>query len=683
MVLRNQAFHVGLLGTSSWDWADRRRRREDSSVYATSAQPSVAARRATFSQGPRTHPCWTMSEGDLPEISDAAGAVEGAAAACADATKAEPSTPFNVADLAAEAEAAAVEQAKALAAARALAVRAAEAKAEAERAAREAAEAEEAAILEAEQAFPNVITAERIRADQEKKLPASMYWQQQLSEPRSSCNCDEGGSREDDVLEWRRRPDAAASQPTKPRTFVPAAEPSRPAWTMKQPQQQQWADQVEEDQAEQASPWEPRVVPQRGSATSPPQSPHHGPSSSRFQQQQPSAGSTGAFRSAAVHAWLRGKGGTPSGKPSLAQIQAEEQRASEAKRKLEELVAKGFAASKAAEALIRCDGDVSKAADALERAVRDPWGVRNARARDASAPVEYEWARSGGGGGDRRRQRERDREREEEVKTEKAWSPPKDGKVQVMMRVPKPDAPASVDGSVGTVVSSGSVGSVVGGGDGNSNGESADRQSPPSGGSTNGVTGTVPRPAGPMQVLTRQPPPGVRSVIKPGGAQANGHAAGGGQATMMQQTHLFPTHREVAPLEARSHPHLPRPQPGHPPPSHHTPRLSQQQHYPMQSQPRSQVVAAASSPHARTSPRPPPPAAGSSNGQTAVPATSLSLAEKIALIKAELVLPAGLPMAAALNAANEQMGIDPLGALPQQADRLLSIMGLPRAAMYR
>lgn len=103
----------------------------------------------------------------------------------------------------------------------------------------------------------------------------------------------------------------------------------------------------------------------------------------------------------------------------------------------------------------------------------------------------------------------------------------------------------------------------------------------------------------------------------------------------------------------------------------------------MQSQPRPQMVAAASPPHARTSPRPPPPAAASSNGQTAVPATSLSLAEKIALIKAELVLPAGLPMAAALNAANEQMGIDPLGALPQQADRLLSIMGLPRAATYR
>ena len=37
-------------------------------------------------------------------------------------------------------------------------------------------------------------------------------------------------------------------------------------------------------------------------------------------------------------------------------------------------------------------------------------------------------------------------------------------------------------------------------------------------------------------------------------------------------------------------------------------------------------------------------------------------------------------MAAAVAAANEQMGIAADGSLPVQADRLLSIMGLPRAA---
>ena len=95
----------------------------------------------------------------------------------------------------------------------------------------------------------------------------------------------------------------------------------------------------------------------------------------------------------------------------------------------------------------------------------------------------------------------------------------------------------------------------------------------------------------------------------------------------------------------------------------------------MQSQPRSQVVAAASSPHARTSPRPPPPAAGSSNGRLLCRHLVVSRREDRA-DQGGVGAPSRASDGAALNAANEQMGIDPLGALPQQADRLLSIMGL-------
>ena len=61
------------------------------------------------------------------------------------------------------------------------------------------------------------------------------------------------------------------------------------------------------------------------------------------------------------------------------------------------------------------------------------------------------------------------------------------------------------------------------------------------------------------------------------------------------------------------------------------------------------------------------------------PATSLSLSEKLKLIKVELVLPPGLPMAATVSAANEQMGLSPDGlALPAQVERLLDLLGLPK-----
>ena len=54
------------------------------------------------------------------------------------------------------------------------------------------------------------------------------------------------------------------------------------------------------------------------------------------------------------------------------------------------------------------------------------------------------------------------------------------------------------------------------------------------------------------------------------------------------------------------------------------------------------------------------------------------MAEKLALIKAELVLPPGMPMAAAVATANEQMGMTPEGAMPLQVDALLTMLGLPR-----
>ena len=56
----------------------------------------------------------------------------------------------------------------------------------------------------------------------------------------------------------------------------------------------------------------------------------------------------------------------------------------------------------------------------------------------------------------------------------------------------------------------------------------------------------------------------------------------------------------------------------------------------------------------------------------------MSLTDKVQLIKTELVLAPGMPMAAAIAAANEQMGVAGEGALPAQADHLLAVMGLPR-----
>ena len=58
-------------------------------------------------------------------------------------------------------------------------------------------------------------------------------------------------------------------------------------------------------------------------------------------------------------------------------------------------------------------------------------------------------------------------------------------------------------------------------------------------------------------------------------------------------------------------------------------------------------------------------------------ADTMRLADKIDLIRTELVIDAGLPMPAAIAEANEQMGLENLGSLAEQVDQLLSVMGLP------
>tara|TARA_B110001452_G_scaffold242362_1_gene225111 strand:+ start:68 stop:295 length:228 start_codon:yes stop_codon:yes gene_type:complete len=70
--------------------------------------------------------------------------------------------------------------------------------------------------------------------------------------------------------------------------------------------------------------------------------------------------------------------------------------------------------------------------------------------------------------------------------------------------------------------------------------------------------------------------------------------------------------------------------------------------------------------HAAPPSRPAPP--------PAAPAGPLSFADKLNAIKKELELPAGMPMAGAISAANKAMGMAPQGALPAQVDSLYEVI---------
>ncbi len=88
----------------------------------------------------------------------------------------------------------------------------------------------------------------------------------------------------------------------------------------------------------------------------------------------------------------------------------------------------------------------------------------------------------------------------------------------------------------------------------------------------------------------------------------------------------------------------------------------------------------------RSPPLPPqscplPPAAGAVAGSPpSGGGGSLSMADKLSLIKSELMMAPSLPMAAAVKAANAQMGLGAEGPLPAQVERLLKALGLPRKA---
>ena len=284
------------------------------------------------------------------------------------------------AELVAEAEAAAAEQAKAFAAAQALAARAAQAQAEAEKAAREAAEAEMAALREIEEAFPTFEVAEQMEraqlADSIRRRGAEARLAQLSSPPplfgpmgssalgrraqqqaaqhlaeRSSNTSDEGRrqSRADEATTWRRQ-----EPPTQPKIFVPAPKPEREAWT--------------------AAPTPPPVTPTHilvnqsrpaGSASNQQRST---PSARRSWADEPAPPSPPPGWS---HTSASGASQSPRGadgtRPSLKSIQAREEGAAEARKKLEELKGMGFPATLSAEVLLQCGGDVRAAAVALQR----------------------------------------------------------------------------------------------------------------------------------------------------------------------------------------------------------------------------------------------------------------------------------------------------------------------------
>ena len=54
----------------------------------------------------------------------------------------------------------------------------------------------------------------------------------------------------------------------------------------------------------------------------------------------------------------------------------------------------------------------------------------------------------------------------------------------------------------------------------------------------------------------------------------------------------------------------------------------------------------------------------------------MNLAQKVELIRRELALEPSMPMAAAIRAANDAMGLAASGSLPAQCDALLQAMGV-------
>ena len=610
------------------------------------------------------------------------------------------------AELAAEAEMAAVEQAKALAAAQALAVKAAKAQQEAERAAREAREAEEAAMVEAEQNFPTPVTAEAIRVEEYRDElaarkagpgfgtsssigyiprpelpPQDMRGNVGRPRPRRSEDYEpieslyrgplenrdgkdaerHSGPRDegDDVAglaaSWRRREEEwERERPApRPREFTPAPQPSKPAWTRPDAQSSssRWADE-EGDGLDNLPPMEPLPHEERdwGDLRSRQQAAQASSMASSMDRSSPNKVSDNVKILAPPPrspAW-QADGSSVSSRPppppkmSLAEIQQLEQ-------KVEQLVEMGFDSNRASDALQSCQGDVSKAAIELGNHAKKPaaWGGGKALT-DKQAWDELRQREEDEKKELRNRPRSsREKDNEPVVKKPPAWSPPT-GKVMLMTR-------NTACNAAGGGASSNGGGGGGGGAEGGAPQPPASPQLMPSDGSGGHATnGHQPPPQPPPMVMLQRPqqqppprPPPPQQMQRAPPPPSQHHYA------QQQQPQPPP------PYDDRPRPHPPGGMIRQPPPP---PQYATQQPH---------------MPPPRAGPPPQqPPQQPAQSASAAIAA--LSLAEKVSLIKAELVLPAGMPMAAAVAAANSQMGLSANGPLPSQADQLLAIMGLPR-----
>lgn len=549
-----------------------------------------------------------------------------------DSAKAESIT---AAELAAEAEMAMAEQAKAKAAAQALALKAARAKADAERAGREAAEAEEAAMLEAEAAYPTPASAAdflRAEAAANKAREAAALRHASGGEGRFS-----GVPGGPSIL---RRSQPQDRRPSDERTsgehpLLAEGAPGRADEAL------EWRRRPEPHEERRQPPREFVAAPNpsRAAWTRPVAPPSAAERSWADDDDDDDAGmmperSWGELRAHAAAApppprapaWQQqqyeGANGHPparGGARSFASIQAHEMGQHEMRAKVERLVTMGFGAEAAADMLMQTNGDVRGAALALGRPAAPAWGER--RATDAQA-----W-------NDLRQREESYHQRRDEVTVKPpAWSPPKSGKVQLMTR-----SHACASGAAGAAAGSGGATAAAG------PAPAADSTKPP--------------------MASSERAPQINVAEAPSRAATNGS-----EATRPPTQGVAPAARVHQPPPCRAAPPQPAASSARQPP----PRQ------PMPSRPHGPgCVQSTGQPPPRQPPR--TSAVPNGGGAPAAPGPALSLADKVGLIKAELVLAAGLPMAAAVAAANEQMGLAPEGPLPAQADRLLAIMGLPRA----
>jgi len=579
----------------------------------------------------------------------------------------------------AEAELAAAEQARALAAAQELALKAAQAQAQAEQAAREAAEAEEAAMREAQQDFPKITFAEQLREVEEAKEAAITRvevhrrnhgagherecsinahsrpsgplklqprgaqqhrngWHSHASDGdhHHHATTHEAVSRADQATCWRRTKNEPCSGQLHVKLLASSPKPERLAWNDMPLAASKHSSSPSDSRASASTllvSSTSQVVAGACSLAGPPQAGAAGVLTA-------TAGSS-TSRNQAWHASVEA-----ASKPqTLEQIQAQEEGSRVSRMRIQQLLEMGFPAAVAADTLVQCGGDVHAAIAKLTST--------HGQSRNSSgAQPSTDWKPSG--------TLQVIMRQKDSIVDESALASSGD-----MPLGPVPDAVLQVDKAECAAKGDAALPCPRTPSHSLSSYEHVRERA-----FEHAASSAVPTP----------PPPRLSGCSYAGMSYEEAKRAVFARAEVGATKQAIPhgvTRRDASVLESKAqarHPVRSRALQGsmllhHGEAATESSPVILQQQYDVSS---SRILRLPTVPPSVSS-------AQAHKGLTGVASGgAMSLTEKVQLIKAELVLQASLPMAAAILEANAQMGLVGEGPLPDQADHLLSVMGLPR-----